>query len=83
MADVMTTYWGNFFNSGNPNKVYINGPRSLPEWKEYTHAADDTIDIKAFNDAPMVTGLKQQECDFAIARTDSKLRTTYSTEISL
>lgn len=77
MADVMTSYWGNFFNSGNPNKVYINGPTLLPEWREYTHDGDETIAIRAFNDAPMVSGLKEPECDFAIARTDTKLRSIY------
>ena len=76
MADVMSSYWGNFISSGNPNEISI-GCEVLPQWDSYDAAVDNILIIKTGTNDEMSTHLKERECSFAIPRTDAAIRSQF------
>jgi len=77
VANVMSSYWGNFLTEWHPNDVAdtlgarrsgardgARAPVDVPLWPEYVAAADDINDIRDGSDISMVSGLKEQECHF-------------------
>lgn len=79
MADVMATYWGNFFIAHDPNKdslgVNISG---LSAWDSYEESKDNLIVLKEADDLSMAKGIKTDECAFVIPRLDQIIRGKFS-----
>lgn len=76
MADVMSSYWGNFLTAGNPNEISI-GMSRLPNWPEYLVETDNVLIIKDASDVKVGSHLKESECQFAIPRIDASVRSRF------
>lgn len=76
MADVMSSFWGNFFATGNPNTASIGLP-FVPNWDSYDVDLDNVLIIKAASDVSMGSKLKESECMFAIPRIDASIRNQF------
>ena len=76
MADVMSSYWGNFFCTGDPNSISVGQP-ALPYWEAKDVESDNVLIIKTATDAKMSTKLKEAECSFAIPRIDASIRKSF------
>jgi len=77
MADVMSSYWGNFFTSRNPSSNEV-GVTEVPSWSPYEGNSDELLVIKEANDAHMVSGVKRKECDFMIPILDAGIRAKFA-----
>jgi carboxylesterase type B len=76
MADVMSSYWGNFFASGNPNSRSM-GSSTIPKWEPYSGENDNVFVIRGAADAASEFHLKADECAFYIPRIDASIRSRF------
>ena len=76
MADVMSSYWGNFFSTGNPNRRSM-GIYDLPQWDAYSGEKDNVLTIRSTSDTSTVSSLKADECAFYIPRIDKSIRSHF------
>lgn len=79
MADVLSSYWGNFFASSDPNIPTISDitNTTLFAWPAYVAAQDNLLAVVEADEVSVVQGLKQEECDFLIPRMDAILRAAF------
>lgn len=77
MADVMSSYWGNFFASHDPNVESI-GRGHLPRWTPYVTTQDNLLAIVDWDNCEMTSGVKKTECDWVIARLDAQIRANFA-----
>ena len=76
MADVMATYWGNFFCSFDPNIKSV-GLNDIHEWLPYNNLYDNLLVLAESDDLKMASNVKKAECDFAIPRLDSIIKSEF------
>mmetsp|Transcript_6204 Transcript_6204/g.9354 ORF Transcript_6204/g.9354 Transcript_6204/m.9354 type:complete len:553 (+) Transcript_6204:108-1766(+) len=78
LADLMSSYWGNFAVSAthDPNTISVGTP-SLPYWASYTFEGDECLVIPNEQDISVVHGLKHDECEFHITHIDSSVRADF------
>jgi carboxylesterase type B len=77
MADVMTTYWGNFLISQNPSSGAV-GLSGLPTWPQYSEQGHETILLPSKEDVSVANGIKKGECDFFISYLDAEIRRDFA-----
>lgn len=73
MSDVMSTLWGNFLISSNPNTKEV-GMNDLPQWPAYQSDKDEAFDLIDYDNLNLIANLKKQECDFFIPYIDQQIR---------
>jgi carboxylesterase type B len=73
MADVMASWWGNFFSSGDPNQGSM-GLKQVPKWDAYDAQRDNVLVIRTASEVGTQTALKQEECGFFIPYLDNAIR---------
>jgi len=76
MADVVSSYWANFFSAQDPNSGAI-GQSPLPTWPVYQSSQDSLLAMVEADEISVVTGLKEQECSFHIKRIDEMIRAAF------
>jgi carboxylesterase type B len=76
MADVMSTYWGNFMvdKAHNPSGGEVGVSDIIPIWPAYTGNDRETIALINEDDIEHVTALKQDECEFFVPLLDQTIR---------
>jgi carboxylesterase type B len=79
IADLMSSYWGNFLLSEehNPNSNLV-GLKAVPHWPAYDVVADDSLIVKdTVEDTEVVSGLKKEECVLANHKIDVYVRSYF------
>lgn len=76
MADIMTSYWGNFLidEAHNPNGGEVGASSTLPEWMAYTSPGQEAIALVDQDDIEQIQHLKKEECDFFVPLLDATIR---------
>eukprot|EP00602_Paraphysomonas_sp_CaronLab_P001064 CAMPEP_0185036522 /NCGR_PEP_ID=MMETSP1103-20130426/29630_1 /TAXON_ID=36769 /ORGANISM="Paraphysomonas bandaiensis, Strain Caron Lab Isolate" /LENGTH=516 /DNA_ID=CAMNT_0027574085 /DNA_START=159 /DNA_END=1709 /DNA_ORIENTATION=+ len=77
MADVMTSYWGNFIVDPNhdPSSGVV-GVKDVPNWPAYGQSDFSQTLINA-DDIELVSDLKKEECDFFLPLMDEEIRMNF------
>lgn len=76
MADVLSSWWANFFATGNPNNGAI-GLNKVPYWKDYVVASDNVLVIETASAISTTLHLKQEKCAFFIPYLNDEIRSEY------
>jgi hypothetical protein len=76
MADIMSTYWGNFFATGNPNEGSSNSLQ-VPFFYSYNPTNDNCNILLNASCITQTAHLKESECGFFIPRTDTAIRSAF------
>jgi acetylcholinesterase len=79
VADVMSSYWGNFVidSAHSPNSEMV-GLSGLPKWPEYSAAADKLLVLSTIDAIHVESKLKQNQCRFHISKIDAAIRAEFA-----
>lgn len=88
VSDMLSSFWGNFVMSDvhDPNVNFVDSStytssvatNTLPVWEPYNVQDDNVLALNVKNKTQLVTGLKEDECNFMIGYIDTQIRSDFA-----
>jgi carboxylesterase type B len=81
LANTMSSYWANFIISEDHDinkQCFEEEMPNLPSWPLYNYDTDQLLVLSTLEKTKIVSGLKNEECEFHIAHIDASIRRNFS-----